>query len=123
MTSILVVDDNEAFREAVCSMLSDGGHQIAVAGNGREALALLQRQDVELMLTDLVMPDMEGMETIRQIRKRHPLVKIIAMSGGGRNDAGDYLRLARCIGAVSTIEKPFKTRELLDLVQQVTTGG
>jgi CheY-like chemotaxis protein len=123
MKRILLVDDNEPFRRMVCKMLEGAGYSVVVAGDGAAALALFRMQDVDLVLTDLIMPEKEGLETILELRKLAPELKIIAMSGGGRVDADDYLPLAKAFGAARTLAKPFLAAELLTTVAEVLAGS
>ncbi len=112
MTRILVVDDDEPLRKVVFLSLRLMGHDVIEASNGRAALKLCEIEPPEIVLTDLVMPEKEGLETIRELRCTHPDVKIIAMSGGGRNNAQNYLDIALRMGAVCTLQKPFSHEQL-----------
>ncbi|MBL0160270.1 MAG: response regulator [Bryobacterales bacterium] len=113
---VLVVDDDAAVRELVAAMLESGGYPVAVASNGREALAMLASDGFEVIITDLVMPEQEGIETIKLIRRDYPTVKVIAMSGAF---GGDYLRIAGYLGAHGTIAKPLRIQTVLDTVAGV----
>ena len=113
---VLVVDDDAAVCNLVAAMLEGGGYQVSVASNGREALSMLAAGDFEVIITDLVMPEQEGIETIKLIRRDHPQVKVIAMSGAF---GGDYLRIAGYLGAHATIAKPARIRTVLDTVRSV----
>src|SRR4051812_3411747 len=117
MASILVVDDTPAIRGLVARMLTSAGHSVTQATNGKEALRTFQGDEFELVVTDIVMPEMEGLELIRAIRKVNPHVKIIGMSGGGRGTSSDYLTMARSFGAVATLQKPFDPKDLLSAVE------
>lgn len=119
MSRILVVDDEDIIRKYLQLTLEQLGYVVMVACNGQEALAHLQRESVDLILTDLIMPEKEGMETIEEVRKLYPKIKIIAMSGGGRIDAFDYLRVAKKMGADLVMEKPFSNRELTAALDQL----
>ena len=105
--TILLVDDDVLFGGTLQNVLRVLGYTVLRAQNGREALALYDPQTVALVLTDLIMPDMEGVELIIALRQRHPSVKVIAMSGGGRNQPEAYLKIAHQVGAVKTLAKPF----------------
>lgn len=112
---ILLVDDEEMMRTAVRAMLEHFGHEVTVAGNGHEALAAQKANPAAILLTDLFMPEKEGIETIREFRKTYPSVRIIAMSGGSPGAATskeEYLLMARRMGADRFIAKPFKPQEL-----------
>ena len=113
---VLVVDDDAAVRDLVAAMLESGGYPVAVASNGREALSMLASDGFDVIITDLVMPEQEGIETIKLIRRDYPAVKVIAMSGAF---GGDYLRIAGYLGAHGTIAKPLRIQTVLDTVQAV----
>lgn len=116
MATILVVEDEEAFRLMLTEMLKREGHSVMTAANGREAIALAQCNAFDLVITDLIMPEKEGIETILDLRKIAPGVRIIAMSGGGRGSARDYLHAAAQLGASQTLSKPFSRSQLLDAI-------
>lgn len=119
MTSILLVDDDVAFRKMLQLVLKRAGYAVQEAGNGRDALALYETEPCDLIITDLVMPEMEGIEAIMQFRRFDPEAKIIAMSGGGRLKPSVSLAAAHKLGAVRTLAKPFSHRELLDAVAEI----
>ncbi len=119
MGKILLVDDEEQLRSMLRIVLEDAGHEVVAAGNGKEAFEIFQSRPVDLMVTDLIMPGQEGIETIIQFRQRYPKVKIIAMSGGGRTGAQNYLDLARKLGANLTLSKPFSNSDFLTGVNGV----
>lgn len=110
---ILVVDDDAAVREVVASMLRTAGYEVSLAANGREALSCLQREQFRVIITDLVMPEQEGIETIKLIRRDYPDVRVIAMSGAF---GGDYLRIAGYLGAHGTLAKPLQLATVLKAV-------
>ena len=87
------------------------------ARNGREGIACCQKDTVALVLTDLLMPEQEGLETIQQLRTMTPAPKIIAISGGGYTGRRDCLRAAAVLGAARTFQKPLRARDLLTTVQ------
>lgn len=119
MAKILVVDDNLAFLEIQTEYLRRAGHEVTPATNGIEAMNRIESETFELVITDLIMPDKEGVQVIMEVRKKYPGLKIIAMSGGGRVDAEDYLAIARRLGAARTLSKPFTGKELLTAVSAV----
>ncbi len=110
---ILVVDDDAGVRDVVRSMLESEGYCVSVAQNGREALNVLKTQDFQVVITDLVMPEQEGIETIKIVRRDYPAVKVIAMSGAF---GGDYLRIAGYLGAHGTLAKPLQMASVLRVV-------
>ena len=94
------------------------GHEVLLAAPAMQALQLYDPQTVSLVITDLIMPDMEGVELIMALRRRHPGVKVIAISGGGRNVPEAYLRIAQRVGALKTLAKPFPLETLRAAVQE-----
>lgn len=119
MKRILVIDDDERFRSMLVQMLTRAGYEVAGAGNGKEGLRLQQEAPAGLVITDLIMPEKEGMETIMELRRSFPATRIIAISGGGRTGAQDFLPVAQKLGATRTLAKPFSREELLEAVRGV----
>ena len=118
MARILLIDDEADFRSTIRRMLERAGHEVVDAENGRDGLAKLEQQACDLVLTDIIMPDMEGLETVQRVRKRAPELPIIAMSGGGRVSAMRPLAVASLLGAVRSLDKPFGRAELLGAVDE-----
>ncbi len=118
MARILVADDNEDICELLRVMLSATGHEVVVAPDGASALALLRARPVDLLITDIFMPGKEGLETIMELRRDFPSVKIVAMSGGGKLGELQYLEDAVQLGAVRSILKPFREAEILAVVRE-----
>jgi DNA-binding response OmpR family regulator len=119
MSSILVVEDDPALRRLVEQMLVRERHEVTVAPDGGKALRLLETTSFDLVITDLVMPDTEGLSLLRELRKKTSPPKVIAMSGGGRGSATDYLEMATILGAAATLAKPFTQQQLTDAIKQV----
>jgi CheY-like chemotaxis protein len=117
MASILLVDDDEQFRKMLSEVLRRAGYDVQEACNGNEATRMYRSHRTDLVITDLIMPDKEGLETIREIRQDNPGVRIIAMSGGDRNGNIDYLKVAKTFGAQQVLDKPFTHREILGAVR------
>ena len=92
------------------------GYDVATADNGRIGIELYDKKPFDVVITDLIMPDMEGIETISILRKKNPEIKVIAISGGGRNSPDDYLHLAGKLGAAHTFAKPVDRKKLLNAV-------
>jgi DNA-binding response OmpR family regulator len=113
MADILIIDDDRQMRRLLRRILTGAGHTVREAGNGRDGVALFEQQRPALVITDIVMPDMEGIETILNMRRDNPTLPIIAMSGGSDPL---YLRAASSLGATGTLNKPFQPRSLLELV-------
>jgi CheY-like chemotaxis protein len=99
-------------------MLARAGYDVQEASNGKAGLAAYRQQLTDLVITDIVMPDMEGLEVIRELRRMDPDVTIIAMSGGGIAAAEQYLALARTFGAGAVLDKPFTQEQLLTVVAE-----
>lgn len=118
--TILVIDDDQGVRRSVCSLLEREGYCTLAASNGAEAMKALRESPIDLVITDIVMPDMEGIETCMAIRRQYPRLKIIAMSGA--TGASDYLAMAQRLGASLTLQKPFGKKELLKAVTGLLAG-
>jgi DNA-binding response OmpR family regulator len=118
-STILLVEDEDGLRSSIAKCLSGEGYQVLQAGDGKKAVAALRASLPDLIITDLIMPDQDGLELLSYIRKRSLSIPVIAMSGGGRLGPSDYLRVAQLMGAVRTLEKPFDADELLAVVQGV----
>ena len=116
---ILVVDDNADLRTTIQALLQADGFDVAVAGNGQAAIALHQSRPADVVITDLFMPDKDGIETIVELRKQSPRIKIVAISGWTSTQGSDYLQVAREIGATVTLQKPFAPQELSRVVRQL----
>ena len=119
MPRILIIDDDEDVRTMVKEVLSRAGYQTAEATNGRVGIKLQKENPADLIVTDLIMPEQEGLETIMEIRRLFPQAKIMAMSGGGHDGVLDFLPMARKLGASRTLNKPFTTAQLLSAVKEV----
>lgn len=119
MSRILLIDDDDSLRRALRLALEKSGFAVTAVGDGRAGLAAFEIQPVDLVITDLVMPNMEGVETIRALRKLAPHVPIIAISGGGRGSADGYLNIAKILGAALTLEKPLEPADLCAAVTRL----
>jgi len=115
--TILVIDDDEAMREYVCFALENAGFKVCCAKNGMEGMEAVKRRVPQVVITDLVMPDVEGIETIREIKSLYPECRIIAMSGAANSEA--YLSMAHCLGAHIVLQKPFDRSQILVAVWEV----
>ena len=123
MGTILVIDDDDQVRGVLRDMLEFAGYDVLDAPNGRLGLSEFRKHDVDLVITDILMPEKEGLETIIELRKEQPGLQIIAISGGGERGNMDYLQTANMLGAVKTFAKPFDRRDLLDTVAGLIGGG
>jgi CheY-like chemotaxis protein len=119
MALVLVIDDNDGLRAVVRLTLETAGHEVIEAADGRQGLVLLGARGPDVMVTDILMPTKEGLETIREARAARPLLAIVAMSGGGGMESLDLLRIALEFGADKVLEKPFRSAELRDAVAEV----
>jgi len=119
MAHLLLIDDDESFRPMLRENLEQMGHTVTEARNGKEGLAHYASAPADLVLTDLIMPEKEGIETILDLRKKWPDVKIIAMSGGGRGSAASYLKTAQQLGAQYVLAKPFSNDELVAAINNM----
>ena len=117
--NILLVDDEEAIRKMVKAILGDELYCFAEATNGLEAQDRLRESAFDLIITDVIMPDCDGIELVMAVRRKLPDIKVIVMSGGGRVRAGHYLDLAGKLGAARVFEKPFDTTAFRKAVQEL----
>ena len=120
---ILVVDDNPSLRALLGDFLQSHGYRIACAADGRQALRLLERHSFRLVLTDIYMPESDGLELIAHLRKANPKPIIVAMSGDGSPDQELALNTARLLGARHVLFKPFPLPELLAYVRTALGGN
>jgi CheY-like chemotaxis protein len=116
---ILVIDDEEQIRALTRRMLEAAGYDVQEAHSGKAALASVRQQRPDVIITDIAMPDMEGLELIGALRSADPDAKIIAMSGGGTQGPTDYLVLALKYGALRVLPKPFTKATLVAVVNDV----
>ena len=119
MPHILLVDDDEGVRRFMHRTLTQAGFEVEDAVNGELAVQAYRRRPSDLVVTDIVMPDQEGLQTVRELRDLTPPAKIIAISGGGFGRAVDYLEMAIMFGAARVLSKPFTSQELVDAVVAV----
>jgi DNA-binding response OmpR family regulator len=114
---ILLIDDDEMLRQTIRKMLESAGHEVVEAENGRAGLDAFRKQGIDAVVTDIIMPQKEGIETIRELRALDAQVRIVAISGGGRTHKMDFLNLATKLGATATLAKPFRKEALLACVE------
>lgn len=119
MATILLVDDDDALRTLLRRVLVRDGHVIVEAANGKEALERVREQTFDLMVTDLFMPQQDGLETILALRRMNAHLPVIAMSGGGSAAQFDMLRTASLFGAACVLMKPFRAEEVMAAVRDV----
>ncbi len=118
MARILIIDDDIQIREMLSQMLEKEGFEVAYAENGIKAERIYRKTSVDLVITDIIMPDKEGLETIVELRRDFPHIKIIAISGGGRIGPEPYLKIAKSMGAMFTFVKPIDRKELVDAIRK-----
>ena len=115
---ILVVDDEEELRELIRYVLERAGHSVTCAHNGREASLVIARGQFDVVVTEILMPDRDGMELITEIAVKYPGVKMVAMSGGGQIGSDQYLSMAKGLGAHVLLRKPFTHQALIAAVDR-----
>ena len=118
MQKILVIDDNVVVRNTIVQLLEGEGYAVVSAEDGRRGLTVFRSEKPDLVITDIIMPEKEGIETIRDIRDACPDAKIIAISGGGRIGNTDFLRIARQLGASDVIAKPLDPDHFINIVRE-----
>ncbi len=115
-TRILVIDDDVLVREMLARIIVAADHEVTKAADGSEGLQLFDDGEFDLVITDILMPEMEGIETIQELRRRNRETKIIAISGGDRTGNKMYLEMAEKLGADGVLTKPIRQKDLLDKI-------
>src|ERR1043165_4355257 len=113
MAGILIVDDDDLTRGVMKRILEGGNHTIFQANNGQGALQVVSTAPIDLVITDILMPERDGLDVIAALRGTHPWVKVLAYSGGGVLRDFDVLRFAKEVGAHAAIQKPFRVSDVL----------
>jgi DNA-binding response OmpR family regulator len=119
MGSILIIEDDSEIRNMLKIMVQRAGFSVQTAVNGLEGIKMFRRAPSNIVITDIVMPEKEGLETILELREEYPEVKIIAISGGGRHDAISYLQSAKDFGADYVFQKPFSKKEIIAAIKDL----
>ncbi len=119
MERIIVIDDDASVLNVLHFALVSEGYEVIKASNGKEGMKIYREDPVDLIITDLIMPEKEGIETIRELTAEFPKVKIIAISGGGRIGPAEYLPMTKMLGAKRTLAKPIGREELVRTVKEV----
>jgi len=119
MSRVLVIDDDDQFRSMLRQVLGREGYEVSEARNGKEGIAFYRATPTDLVISDILMPEQEGLQTIRELRREFPEVKIIAVSGGGAGGAMNFLKAAKMLGAQRTLWKPFDLEDLRQAVREV----
>lgn len=117
--SILMVDDNTQLRELLGGALTKMGYEVTSASNGAEAFKAISLNRYDVVLTDMLMPERDGIEVIGELRRLQPEARIVAMSGGGRGSRDHYLQTAKGLGAHAVLGKPFSMSELTAALDSV----
>jgi CheY-like chemotaxis protein len=121
VASVLVVDDDPAVRTTIRLVLERAGHRVSLAPDGRAGLTVLAAGGIDLLVVDLFMPGMDGLETLREVRKHQADLPVIVISGASLDAPSqpppDFLAMAVKLGAVSSLQKPFKPRDIIGAVE------
>lgn len=124
MAKILVVDDEVRIRDLLKHMLTADGHQVLFAENGAQGCTLFRQHKPDLLITDLVMPEQNGIDMILELKKEFPAMRVVAISGGGGiTGSFDYLPIAKLVGAHHILQKPFGMHELKVAVGDALAAG
>ena len=119
MAHMLVIDDEDLVRQMLRDIIEDAGHEVSVASDGKAGLEVLEEKQADLVITDILMPEQDGLELIRALHRDHPDVKIIAISGGGATVKLTFPPEAQELGAHDALHKPFERSELLVKIRGV----
>jgi DNA-binding response OmpR family regulator len=119
MAGILIVEDDNDMREMLKVTLTRRKYSVMDASNGKEAISKFKPSLTDLVITDLIMPDEDGLKVIMKLKEIKPEIKIIAISGGGKGGPGNYLNLARALGADFVLSKPFSIKELISKIEHL----
>ena len=119
MKNFLVVDDDKLVRDSIEEMLLTNHYNVDLANDGNQAINMFKKKDYDVVITDIIMPEKEGFETISELRKINEHIKIIAISGGARNGIGSYLPVAENLGAKAILYKPFNQNELMSTINKI----
>jgi YesN/AraC family two-component response regulator len=123
MANVLLVEDEPLVLETLSSAIKSSGHTVVTASNGVLGLKRFAEQQFDLVVTDIIMPDKEGIEMILEMRRQKPDAKIVAISGGGRTGNVEFLKMAESFGAMATLKKPIRLAELLKVLSECLGDG
>jgi len=124
MAHILVIDDDPTVRSLLAALIEAHGHTAVTATDGRSGMKMFQMGSIDLVVTDIVMPDQEGIATIGAIRRLSRSIPILAISGSGTvGGPGDYLHAAQALGATSTLKKPLDSTEFVEVIERLLAGS
>jgi CheY-like chemotaxis protein len=119
MPGVLIVEDEKELREMLKTSLIRNKYSVLEAANGKEAISHFKPSITDLVVTDLIMPEEDGLKVIMKLRELKPSIKIIAISGGGKAGPGSYLNLAKALGADAIYSKPFSIKDLLATIEKL----
>jgi len=119
MHKVLVIEDESGLREMIKTTLIRRKYTVTEASNGKEALIHFKPSMTDLVVTDLIMPEEDGLKVIMKLKELKPSIKIIAISGGGKAGPGGYLNLAKALGAHAVISKPFSINDLVNKIEEL----
>jgi len=122
MHRIMVIDDEAMIRESLKKILESKGYQVRVACDGNEASIMFDEEAPDLVITDILMPEKDGVEVILELRRKFLNIKILAISGGGRINAINHLEVVKHLGADATLPKPFTADQLLSEVSRLISS-
>lgn len=120
MARVMVIDDDEVVRMTLTLVLEKAGHEVVAAEDGRKGMALFKMNPADVVLTDIYMPNQEGLATIMALRRTCPAVKVVAISGGGANAGLDVLPVAEALGADRALRKPVNPKDLIAVIEVLT---
>ena len=123
MPGILLLEDNQAYRELISDVLTMAGFEVCAISDGRRVTDILRHRSIDLVITDVVMPERDGLETMTELHYSHPRLPIIAMSGDVPLNTELYLRLAEKLGASRVLAKPFKMAELVAAAREAIAAS
>jgi two-component system, chemotaxis family, chemotaxis protein CheY len=120
--TICVIDDDAAVRRTLCTHLEKAGFRTLEAANGTDGIKTVRESSPAVAVVDIIMPDQEGLSTIKELKLKSPSTRILAVSGGGLGDANRYLHFASQLGADDTLAKPFRQKEFLERIERLLAG-
>jgi len=122
MATICVIDDDSAVRRTLCNHLESAGYKTLEASNGADGIKTVKKSNPQIAVVDIIMPDQEGLSTIKELKLKSPATRILAVSGGGLGDASRYLHFASQLGADDTLLKPFRQKEFLERIERLLSS-
>lgn len=121
MARVLIIDDEQMLREMLQQMLEIEGYDTSLAADGNEAIKIFDQSNPDVVVTDIIMPEKEGLELIQILKDKKPDLKIVAISGGSYSiNVGDILKMAKALGANETLSKPIRKKEFVDIINKLT---